>query len=98
MIDIHAPYEINPAVVHKEIEGQVVLLLPDSYALYTLNPAGRLVWRELARGRSLAEAAAELAARYGIPLQQAQADVAALAGDLLTHGVIHDRDHDSLAR
>lgn len=97
MIDIHAPFELNPAVVHKEIEGQVVLLLPDSYALYTLNLAGRQVWRDLARGRSLAEAAAELAARYGIPLEQAEADVAALAADLLAQGVIHNRKRDGLA-
>ncbi len=78
----------NEAVAHREIEGQVVLMLPDQSDLFTLNGSGALVWGLLVEGRPLAEAAAQIAARYGIPLERARADVAALVSALLERDAV----------
>ncbi len=79
---------VNEAVAHREIEGQVVLLLPDDYELYTLNGSGKLVWGELVGGRTADQIVARLAETYAIPLERARLDVAALLQELELRGVI----------
>jgi hypothetical protein len=79
---------VNESVAHREVEGQLLLLLPDEYELYTLNASGKLAWRALAEGRTLGEAAALLADRYRIPLAKAEADVRALVADLEARAVL----------
>jgi len=79
---------VDEAVAHRVVEGQVLLLLPDEYTLYTLNPSGKLVWEELVKGRPLAAMVARLARAYRIPAQRAEEDVLALLADLEARGVI----------
>ena len=79
---------VNEEVAHREVEGQLLLLLPDDYSLYTLNESGKLVWTELVEGRPLGEIVASLARRFGIPEAQAREDVLRLLGDLLGRGVV----------
>jgi hypothetical protein len=81
-------FQVNEAVAHREIEGQVVLLLPEDYELYTLNTSGKLVWNGLLEGHTASDLATQLAETYGISLERASADVAALLRDLETRGVV----------
>lgn len=81
-------YKINEAVAHREIEGQILFLLPDHYELYTLNATGKAVWLDLVAEKSLAQTAEELAARFHIPLEQAQQDIAVLLEDLVAKNII----------
>lgn len=81
-------FRVNEAVAHREIEGQVVLLLPEDYELYTLNNSGKLVWNGLLEGRTAGEMATQLAETYEISLERASADVAVLLRDLEARGVV----------
>jgi hypothetical protein len=79
---------INPDVAAREIEGQLLLLTPDDDVLYTLNGTGKRVWELLVTGAAPREIAATIAARYGVPLADAERDVAAFVAELEGKGVV----------
>ena len=70
---------MNEAVAHREIEGQIVLLLPDDYELYTLNASGKLVWQELLEGRTVERDGHPARRDVRHPSERAGADVAGAA-------------------
>ena len=82
-------YEINPAVAHREIEGQILLMLPGQFELFTLNATGRMVWCDIIEGRALRDTVRSIADKFGIPLQRAREDVESLIDDLLARNVIY---------
>lgn len=86
--EFHTTYVVNPAVAHREIEGQLLLLLPGEFDLFTLNTTGSMVWRDLVAGRSLDETARAIATRFGISETQAQGDVDRLVTELLAKEII----------
>src|SRR5260370_42571645 len=43
--------------------------------MITLNPTGSIIWQQLAEGRSPEQIAERLASEFGIPREQASADV-----------------------
>jgi hypothetical protein len=81
-------FRVNEEVVHREVEGQIVLLLPDDYALYTLNASGKLVWSALVEARPVGEIVARVAERFGIPAERAGRDVRQLLRDLEGRAII----------
>lgn len=81
-------FAVCAGVAHREIEGRLLLLLPDSTRLYTFNETGRLVWRGLLRQRSPAAIAAAMARKFGVPAARAERDVRDLLQDLSRRGVI----------
>jgi hypothetical protein len=81
-------FQVNEEVAHREVEGQVLLLLPDDYSLYTLNASGKLVWEELARNRSFERIVIRVAERFGIPRDRAREDVLALLADLEARAIV----------
>jgi Coenzyme PQQ synthesis protein D (PqqD) len=82
-------FEVNPAVVYREIEGQVLLMLPEHHDLYTLNDTGKFVWQAIVEQRSLPEVSAALAARYNVPVSVISDDVQRLIDDLTIRQVIN---------
>jgi hypothetical protein len=85
-------YDVNPSVAHREIEGQILLLLPDDYEMLTLNETGRMVWVDLVEGRPLSRTARSIAERYAISVERALGDVRLLVDDLASRDVIRPRE------
>ena len=68
----------------------VILLTPDSGEYFTLNEVGGRIW-ELADGsRSVAEIVAALAEEYEAPLEEIQADVLEVLGELAEERLVSD--------
>jgi hypothetical protein len=81
-------FQVNEAVAHREVEGQVLLLLPDDYSLYTLNASGKLVWEELVCQQPFERIVMRVAKRFDIPPEQAREDVHALLADLEARAIV----------
>ena len=83
-----ARWRVRPEIAHREVEGQVVLLLPHADELFTLNDSARVVWRKLVAGASVAELGRVLAKHYGIPQATAESDVQALVRELARRRIV----------
>ena len=69
-------WQANPEVLVTDLDGELVLMHPARSEMFSLNASGRLIWQALpATARALAD---RLADRYGLPAEQADADVAAV--------------------
>jgi hypothetical protein len=84
-------YLPSPAIAHREIEGQILLLLPDDSEIYTFNTAASFIWRGLVRRRGLRRIVDELAREFGIDRERAEADVMKFVGDMESKGVLTRR-------
>lgn len=81
-------FAVGAGIAHREIEGRLLLLLPDDTRLYSFNESGRLVWLGLLRKRSTASIAATIARKFRLPVASAERDVRDLLKDLLRRKVI----------
>lgn len=69
-------WQVNSEVLVTELDGELVLMHPARSEMFSLNASGRLIWRALPQTQAaLGEL---LAARYGLSLEQAGADVSAV--------------------
>ena len=55
-------------------DGAVLMNIKGGH-MVTLNPIGYIIWQQLSDGRSPEQIAARLASEFGIPREQASADV-----------------------
>lgn len=83
-----AKYRAVENIAHREIEGQTLLLLPNSHVLYTFNESGGFVWKRILKQQSVAKIVADFAREFEIEKERAEADVRKLLCDLLKKGVI----------
>jgi hypothetical protein len=58
-------YAPSPAIAYREIEGQILVLLPDDPELRTFNAAAAFIWKRLARRTALPRIVDELAREFG---------------------------------
>lgn len=84
-------WRVRPEVAHREVEGQVVLLLPGEDELFTLNDSAKLLWSRLVAGATGAELAAALASHYGLAPAAAAADADALVRELARRRIVARR-------
>ena len=76
-------FELNSAeIVAEVIGGEAVVINLASGIYYSLDGAGGLAWAMLAAGHSRAAVAEAIAARYGIPAEQAATELGALIADI----------------
>lgn len=69
--------------------GGLVLLLPlEAEDVFQLGGTGPAVWDVLAEPRTVAEAAAVLAARYAVPAARIAADIEPVLDDLVRRGAV----------
>lgn len=85
-------YEVSSDAVFRELEGEAVILDLASGTYYGLNEVGTRIWALLAAGRDEAAIAGALHEEFDVSLGGARADVAALASELLSRGLIRERD------
>lgn len=83
-----ARWRVRPEIAHREVEGQIVLLLPHADELFTLNDSARVVWRKLVAGATVAELGRELARHYGIAQATAERDVQVLVRELARRRIV----------
>jgi len=77
----------SPRVASRTIGGKAVVIVGDRRRSHTLSEVGTLIW-ELADGRTAAQIAATLQARYAISPEQALADVIRFAGELIAEDAL----------
>jgi hypothetical protein len=87
-------YRPSDDIVAREIEGELIIVplvagvgsLEDE--LYSMNDAGREVWRRLDGTRTLRDIAAELSDLFDAPTAEIEADVLGLAAELLSRRML----------
>lgn len=83
------------------VDGEAVIIHLTDGTYYSLDRAGTAVWEALATPRRLDAIGAMLAARYAVPVAQAQADVDNLVGafvrERLVTTTVADEDASPLA-
>lgn len=72
---------------HRQVEGQTIIILPQTEDVVVLNETGAEVWNLSDGVRTAAAVAEAVAMQFHIPLEVAQADVAALYRQLVEAGV-----------
>jgi hypothetical protein len=76
-------------VVAREVAGETVLLNLASGTYFGLNAVGGRIWQWFDSGScSLAEVSEKLQLEFEVDAAEAEADVLALAGNLVEHGLI----------
>ena len=70
-------------VIDRVVDGEALLIHLQSGEYFSLNPIGTRIWELLSGERTLDEIANILVSEYDVTLDQAQADIIALAADLI---------------
>lgn len=65
-----------------------VLLDIDQNLMFSVNVVGSTIWQKLEGGVSADQIAKEIAEEFGLPLDQARADVTSFIEDLRAHKLI----------
>jgi hypothetical protein len=87
-LGIHADVEPNADVLEAPIEGELVLLDPGAGTYFGLNETGTAIWGLLRAGRSIAETANHMSARFDVDPERARADVDRLVARLEAAGLV----------
>lgn len=81
----------RPGLLHRELDGETVLLDPDAGTYYGLNEVGTTVWRALQVSddpRPLEEVHAELLREYDVDVEELWTDLVALVDELAQRGLV----------
>ena len=81
-------YVMPPHVLRAELEGQEVLLNPETGVYHLVNETGRELLDGLRDGMTLEEAAQRLAARKSIPAGQAISDATRFVAEMAERGLL----------
>ncbi|MFO1057447.1 MAG: PqqD family peptide modification chaperone [Dongiaceae bacterium] len=84
----------GPEILAEVIDGEAIIMDLSKGGYYSLDRNGAAIWVLLAAGADPAEAAAAIAARYGVAPERAAADLAAIAGQLVAEGLLRPRAAD----
>jgi hypothetical protein len=84
-------YTPSPAIAYREIEGQILVLLPRDPELRTFNASAAFIWKRLARRTALPRIVDELAREFGIERTRAEADVLRFVRDMTRRGLLRKR-------
>ena len=79
---------IPPQVMSRLVGDETVLLDLASGMYFGVDGVGQRIWEAVAEGRSLAQAAAVIAAEYDVDEARAQKDVIEFASDLVARGLL----------
>ena len=82
-----ARFERKPSVIETDLETELVLLDPETREMYSLNPVGRVIWRQLSE-RTVSALAHHLTEVFDIAYDRALDDVRRLLAELLEVGLI----------
>jgi hypothetical protein len=81
----------NRAVLWRELDGEAILLDPQSGYSYSLNAVGTLIWIMLDGTHSLEDIAGAICEKYEVEQAQAIQDIDHLVMDLRTCKLLSDQ-------
>ena len=81
-------FQRNPFVLQQDLDGEVLLLLPEGSEVLHLNDSASALWRALDEPRTLDEVAALLAESYAADPDVVRADLLALLPELQARGAL----------
>ena len=81
-------YHVPEHVHARPVQDEVMILDASSNQYLGLNGTGAVIWSVLARGGSTAAAVGELIARFEVPRETAEDDVARLLQELSRLGLL----------
>jgi hypothetical protein len=84
-------YVPSPRIAFREIEGQILLLLPNDPEIYTFNAAAAVIWKGLIRQHDPARIAADLARAFDVDARRAASDVEKFIRDMRRKGLLTRR-------
>jgi hypothetical protein len=70
-------------VIDRVVDGEALVIHLQSGEYFSLNPIGTRIWELLSGEETLGQIANVLVEEYDVTLEQAQADITALATDLI---------------
>lgn len=82
-MDPAARLEAAPAVVTREVGGEMMLVDLDSGTYFGLNDVGGRLWQLLDEGQPLGQACAQLLNEFEVDRDQLECDLTALVGELV---------------
>lgn len=91
---LDAIYAISQDVVHREIEGEMIIVPLTSAIpqqddeLFTLNATGRAIWERLDGTQPLREVASELGRKFDAPVATIEKDVLGLVEEFLKRKMV----------
>ena len=83
-------YRIPEGVLRARLEGEEVMLNPDSGVYHLLNDTGRSLTLLFDDGRSLEEAAVALAEKTGAPMDRVERDVRSFVDAMLERHLLEE--------
>ena len=75
-------YKVNPNVVARRVEDEIVLVNLETNRIFALNSTGARLWELLADGLSRPEICAKLTEEYGIAQAEIDVEFERLLGEL----------------
>lgn len=81
-------YALKKDIMHREVEGQILILTPREEFLYTINDSGMVLWELLVRGTTEQKLVNALVSHYELSRTQAQGDVQTFLQDLRAKGIL----------
>jgi hypothetical protein len=78
----------SPFVISETIQGETIIIHLNTGTYYSLQGSGAEVWESIAGAATAAEIATDLAARYPVAAEEAEATVNALIADLQAEELI----------
>lgn len=75
-------------VLFQEVAGNAALLNLDSETYFGLDDVGTRMWQAMEQAETIGAAARALADEYDAPLVEIERDMAKLAADLRSHGLL----------
>ena len=87
-MQIDALITVADRVIGAELDGEYVMLDPDSGHYYGLNEVGTIVWRCLSQPRRLQDLVGHVCERFDVTPAQCLIDVSALVRELSTRGLV----------
>lgn len=79
---------ISEDVVHRELDGETIVLSLESGMYYGLNATGSRVWRLIEDGATAAQMIDTISREFSHPQDQVRSDVEALLGVLQAKGLV----------
>lgn len=95
-----ADRNLSPIIEHvvaDVVEGEAVIINVATSIYYGTRGVGGWVWERFSAGASLAQTAAEAAARFEVNAETAAADIEAFASQLLAEGLVRESPAASAA-
>ena len=93
MLSQETRYKRNQEVVSRDIQGELVIVpirsgVGDLNSLYTLNPAGSVLWDFMNEGHTIGEMVERVCDEFDVTATQAQSDIETFLDSLMAEELI----------